>query len=279
MPSLLSQARQNRDLPRTFVTSMVAGRRSRRRFDEVEAYCMFIGYPRSGHSLVGSLLDAHPDVAISHELDALRYFHAGFSRDQVFALILANERWYGENGRHWGTYTYAVPNQWQGRFRRLRVIGDKKGGRSIRRIRDAPELFERVRTKVRVPLRLVHVTRNPYDNIATMFAKNRRTLSQTANHYLRLCETVGATRAKAADDEVVDIRHESVVTDPVTTLRRLCRFLGLEADDAYLADCASILFPSPRQTRQSAPWTPGLVDDVQGRIAGFDFLDGYSFER
>ncbi len=26
---------------------------------------MFIGYPRSGHSLVGSLLDAHPNIIVA----------------------------------------------------------------------------------------------------------------------------------------------------------------------------------------------------------------------
>jgi len=36
-------------------------RRYRRHFDAVRTFCLFIGYPRSGHSLVGSLLDAHPD--------------------------------------------------------------------------------------------------------------------------------------------------------------------------------------------------------------------------
>jgi phage terminase large subunit-like protein len=44
----------------------------RNRFHDVGVFCIFIGYPRSGHSLVGSLLNAHPEVIISHELDVLR---------------------------------------------------------------------------------------------------------------------------------------------------------------------------------------------------------------
>ena len=38
---------------------------------QVRSFCLFIGYPRSGHSLVGSLLDAHPDIAIAHEVNVL----------------------------------------------------------------------------------------------------------------------------------------------------------------------------------------------------------------
>ena len=57
-------------------------------YQDIEKYCMFIGYPRSGHSLVGSLLDAHPYMLIAHELDALRYIQVGFSKKQLYHLII-----------------------------------------------------------------------------------------------------------------------------------------------------------------------------------------------
>lgn len=279
MPPPQAYLQKNKDLPISFVRSWAAGRKLRDQFEEVETYCMFIGYPRSGHSLAGSLLDAHPQAVISHELDALRYFRTGFSRDQVFALILENERRYAAEGRRWGAYDYEVPHQWQGRFERLRVIGDKKGGRSTRRMMTSPRLAERVRRSVGVPVRYVHVTRNPYDNIATMLAKKREgaTLAATIEEYFMLCAGVAETKSAAGHEAVLDLRHESLIADPDATLGRLCSFLGLVADDAYRRDCASILFPAPRQTRGSAPWTPALIDEVDRRITGFDFLDGYCF--
>ena len=33
---------------------------------------MFIGYPRSSHSLVGAMLDAHPEIIIPHEYDVIQ---------------------------------------------------------------------------------------------------------------------------------------------------------------------------------------------------------------
>jgi hypothetical protein len=53
-------------------------------FDDVGTYCMFIGCPRSGHTLIGAILDAHPNVVIAHELDALKYIRYGFGRLQLF---------------------------------------------------------------------------------------------------------------------------------------------------------------------------------------------------
>ena len=40
--------------------------------DGIKTFVMFIGYPRSGHSIVGSLMDAHPHMVIANEFLLLR---------------------------------------------------------------------------------------------------------------------------------------------------------------------------------------------------------------
>ena len=47
--------------------------------DEVKAFCLFIGYPRSGHSLIGALLDAHESVAMAHELSSRAFARSSAS--------------------------------------------------------------------------------------------------------------------------------------------------------------------------------------------------------
>ena len=42
--------------------SMANAGRYRDALADLETYCLFIGYQRSGSSLIGSLLDAHPEV-------------------------------------------------------------------------------------------------------------------------------------------------------------------------------------------------------------------------
>jgi hypothetical protein len=61
-------------LAKVFPRSLYRGSRDRRMFEQIEA-CLFIGYPRSGHSLIGSLIDAHPHAALGHELDLLKYVY------------------------------------------------------------------------------------------------------------------------------------------------------------------------------------------------------------
>ena len=61
-----------------YLASYYKGRENREIFDNVQTYCMFIRYLRSGHSLIASLLDAHPNAIATHELDALKFVGARF---------------------------------------------------------------------------------------------------------------------------------------------------------------------------------------------------------
>jgi hypothetical protein len=249
-------------------------------FRRVDTYCMFLGYPRSGHSLVGSLLDAHPHAIIAHELHALRYVRYRFSRDQLFWLLLENSREFTQRGRVWTGYSYRVPGQWQGDFSELRVIGDKRGGTSVRELRRRPWLLQELRERVGLPLRFIHVVRNPYDNIATIHTSNAqgRPLEFAFRHYLGMARAVFELKRHLAKDELFDLRHEDLISDPVSRLEALCRFLGLDPERGYLRACANIVFGAPRRTRQNVAWTRDLLARAHGEFKGLPFLSGYSFE-
>ena len=99
---------------------------------------MFIGYPRSSHSLVGAILDAHPEIIIPHEYDVilnwekywsstgknkkLSKYHLFYdlhqlSREQAMFGIRSNYP-----NAEWGGYNYNVPGLWQGGYQtRLKV--------------------------------------------------------------------------------------------------------------------------------------------------------------
>lgn len=268
-----------RQVPWTYVSSAVLGYRQRSLFDGVHAYCTFIGHARSGTSLVSSLLTAHPEMVIGHEFDSLKHVRLRYSRDQIFHLILEKDRRFTSSGRRQVRigYEFAVPGAWQGSFKRLRVIGDKRGGASTRQFGDRPYLLDRLRQTVGVPVRLVLLTRNPFDNISTIARRSNRTLDAAADRYFQRCETVRQIRDSAGDD-VIHVRYESFLADAKGALTELCRFLGLEAPDDYLEACASIVWKSSRRTRDDAGWSPELSESVADRMKRYPFLDGYSFD-
>lgn len=264
-----------RDVPVAYVRSSYRARGRRPLFDGVERYCSFIGYPRSGHSLVGFLLDAHPDVLLAHELDAYRFLRAGFGRDQLFQLILDRAKEVDLGGRVQSGYQYDVPGQWQGRYRNLTVIGHKKGSQSTRQLDRNIDLLDHLRKTAGVPVRFLHVTRDPLDNISSIAAR-AETLEHAIAGYVDLCEMNERLLAALGPDEVLTLRHEDLVTDPRAVLIRLCEFMGLQVEEAWLEACAGVVFDAPHRTRTSQPWSPELIESVRAQMRRFDFLQSYA---
>jgi hypothetical protein len=279
-PKLARKLGRKLRLPAVYLRAWRAARAAGDSFADLERFCLFVGYPRSGHSLVGSLLDAHPEMIIAHELHVLRYLRYGFSREQIFALLLERSGVQAEAGRAATGYSYVVPNQWQGRFRRLRVIGDKRGGTSIRKLTSRPHLLPRLRARIGLPLCFVHVMRNPFDNVATIWRRSRsRDLASSIDHYFRMVAGVECLRAQLAPGDVLDVRHEDLLDAPSRELLRLCAFLGVEADGDWLRDCASIVWRSPKRTRDEIEWPDALRERVAKEAERVPCLAGYSFER
>ncbi len=185
-------------------------------FETVENYCMFIGHGRTGHSLVGSLLNGHPGMVISHELDALRLLDRArvpVTQNQLFAAILQRDAEFTELGREWTKYSYDIPDTDQGEFDRLRVIGDKKGGASTRRLGYSPELLGTLRETISVPLRVIHVVRNSFDTIASRRKMKEVWADYGIEKYFANADNVELVAEMLKDDELLRIHHEDLIAD------------------------------------------------------------------
>ena len=256
-------------------------------FADLEKYCLFIGYPYSGHSIIGAILSAHPEAVVSNELRDFRYLWEGAAREELFTAILERDRQWSEDGCiGGGGYSYAVPGQWQGRYSKLRVIGDKGGGRLSEVIaKKDPRLLEKMRSWVGLPLRLVHITRNPYDTIATMYARLgappghfERDLDGCIRRYLELAASVHQSTKDLPQDELLILRHEDFIARPRDCIGRLCRFIGLDYNEEYLNDCASIVYADTHKSRTQIHWPQRALADVKAGIGRYPReLGGYRF--
>lgn len=279
MKNLLHQLLRHRSsaYPWTFLESLIQGARTRATYDTVEKYVMFIGQPRSGTSLIGSLLNAHPDIWIAQELNALRYVARGYAREQLYWLLQMRDHEFDAGGRQWTGYDYTLPGQWQGKCRRLRVIGDKKAGLSTELLRQQPELLGRLEHLVHVPIRIFHLVRNPFNVIATIHRKRHRTsLPLAVTMYFRRCET-NWQLMRDPSLAIMTRRLEDLIAAPDAHLTEMCHFLGLDAPPDYLAACRAKLFDTPRQSQTEVQWPDALVQRVLEQMTEYPFLEGYQF--
>lgn len=107
----------------------------------VQKFAMFFGYQRSGHTLTGALMDAHPNMIIGQEFNVLHFLGShthgmellleGLCRNSIACADTARH----QTGSPWSChvantflgYSYRVPHGLQGVFTTdgVKVIGDK----------------------------------------------------------------------------------------------------------------------------------------------------------
>lgn len=271
------------NLLRRRVGCWCAGIRHPDRYRDVEAICLFVGHMKSGGTMLGALLDAHPHVAMSDELDVLEYMSIGFRIDEIFHLIERSARREAMKGRvtarRLTPYSFEVPGQWQGRTAGLRVMGDTKAGITTQRLGADPLALERLRqlsdgTRVR----LIHVVRNPFDPMSLMRIRGKRSFEGAVERYFENCRILDDIHRTTDPTDIEIVRYEDLVVDTPGTLDRVCDFLGVTPTADYIAACASII-GNPRHERTRVQWSDTEIAYVLDRMAEFDFLTGYTFDH
>lgn len=253
-------------------------------FQEVEKYCIFIGQTKSGSSMIGGLLDAHPNIIISDEANALQYVETGLKRDQLFHILLRNSKRELMKGRvtarRLTPYSFLVPDQWQGNYSKLIAIGDSTAAKTTQNLAANPELIRDLEVLMNgIQVKVIQVIRNPFDPISIMMIRGKRTFDNAMNHYFKDCKTLVDVRKELNTDNLYSIRYEDFVKSPAAELSNLCKFLGLVVTDEYLDGCTSILSETPDQSRHLVKWKQDWIENVHDKILQFDYLAGYTFSN
>jgi len=248
---------------------------------------MFVGHGRSGSTIVGALLNAHPNIVMSNELNILKHLETETSQREIFALIYHTAKRNAKRGSiGGGEYRYSVPNQWQGRHKDLLVIGDRKAGATANIIFKKPNILDRLDTAIHLDKKFIFVVRNPFDTISTTFHKTHRKPNEKPEEHLRReigyyfdrYSAVQILKNRFGSGAVKHVYHETFLSDPQQHLRELCGFLRLDYTIDYLVDSAAIVRNQPNKTRFSVDWTGDLIRLVRKRMADFPLLQSYSFE-
>ena len=283
---------------------------------DVETFVFFIGYPRSGHSIIASMIDAHPDAILAHEYNLFSKLATQLSTGNEYLLNKSNlfntlyQDSYKEAIVGWrsGKSSYDkkgyslklnTSESWQGRFRSLKVIGDKAGGCTSRVYRDQPELFQQIYHSlvdaIRIPVRVIHVIRNPYDMIATrllyrMSSTKREKAQFNSTNKLKNDKSVHQAfqalykEVKAVNDmikacklTVLEIHNVDFIHNPRKEMKSVCKFLGLSCSESYLEMCDEATFKHVSRTRDAVEWPTQIKGLVESRMLQFPFLQRYSF--
>ena len=241
--------------------------------ESVERVVCFVGWPRSGHTLVGATLDAHRDMVVAHELDILHHVQAGVSRSELYAMAILRSTEFTQLGHQWMGRDYTVPGGSQGATDRPRVIGDKKGGATARRLAKDPELLSRLESLVGVPVHVVTVVRDPIDAINSDLAHRvaggkRADRDAATERFFTNADAVSKLAEHHTPDRHSFVSYEDFVADPRREIAALCASLGVGTDDAYLDSCAGVVRPQVEPPSEPDEWSKAIRD----RASSYPFL-------
>ena len=247
---------------------------------QLERFCLFVGYPRSGHSLVGSLLDAHPDIAISHELHVLRYRPLRVHPRPAPGADPRERRSAPPPPAACRRAT-ATPSPGCGR-----AVSDTCGWRETNAA-EPPSA-----SSWREPERL-ETLRDASGRSAAPGPRGPQPLRQhrADGPGLPSPRAPGALRSLLPDGRrggriagaakrVHDVYHEAMIDSPREELAALCDFLGARRLRTTISMPArKIVWTRPQQTRREFEWPAGLREHIATRLGDYPFFARYSFEE
>lgn len=246
-------------------------------YHSLQCFALIVGNARTGSTLLGSIIDAHPRAVVANESAASASFWRDLDRGRILAEIMENSRRNAAAGRPSEGYHYRIDAvEATGD---LLVVGDKVWNPATLLLHGDHGLIPRLAAALGVPVRIIHAIRDPLDTIATMHARSGAPVPDRIRWYFMHCDAAQAIRNRMPPDAFLDTYHEDLLADPDAEIARLCRFLGLPPDVRHLAGVKRLLFAEPRRTRSSVEWSSADRAEIAARSQAFDFLARYTAER
>jgi hypothetical protein len=247
-------------------------------------YVFFLGVPRSGTTLIQRLANAHPELAVVHELHWLPRLwekRTGIAADGTvkpeFADVLLADRRFRklkvapdrvrELAAERPHYSRLISDLFDmhGAAQGKRLVGEKTPG-YVRRIATLHELWPRAR--------IVHVIRDGRDVALSLTSWHRgeRTLGGfptwsedrlvTAALFWEWTVRQGRDAVRLFGERYHELRYDALVADAESECRRLCDFLDIPYDAAMLRFHEGRTQDDPSLNAKDAwrPVTAGLRD-------------------
>jgi hypothetical protein len=240
----------------------------------VEQPVFLVGSVRSGSTLLRLMLDHHPHLAFFHEFPFAveRLSGPGWPAMDEYVEYLKGHRIFQESQLAIDTsLDYpALVNSF------LRQKRDRDGKQHVGAVVHTD--FDRL-LRIWPDARFIHLLRDGRD-----VARSRVALGWSGNLYTGVQSWIEAEqlwqtlRGTVPAERWTEVRYESLVTEPVPTLSRVCEFLGLSYDPAMLSYPKDTTYEPP-DTRLIGQWRTKLskrdVQLAESRIADMLVERGY----
>ncbi|XP_078359619.1 uncharacterized protein LOC144644078 isoform X2 [Oculina patagonica] len=282
----------------------------REEYQSVDTLLLFVGYSRSRHTLLASLLDGHPHMVVANENNLFARLKNGaeFERNKMFDMLVKDSERFLKGGKgmvmngtlenttHFGFW---MEGYWQGTFdKHIKVIGDKTAWATSAVFLNKPNdelknLVDNTEKKYRIKMKFIHIIRNPFDIVSTITLRNTKQqggrfedhtekvndpelLENSMDRFFRWAEGSAIAR-EVLGDKLLDVNGLELVQKPVETMATICQFIGITCSEDYLQACAKVVDPKLSITRHYVVWSKEQMNRMYSVIEQYPFLSHYTF--
>mmetsp|Transcript_33228 Transcript_33228/g.93160 ORF Transcript_33228/g.93160 Transcript_33228/m.93160 type:complete len:320 (+) Transcript_33228:72-1031(+) len=291
------------------IFSILAHSRGESTYRNVTRFLLFVGHARTGHTLVGSIIDSHPNAIVANEADVLgrvlkkpeaMVCGNGYTdcdqtdldkiRSFVTSVIVSNSKQNRNSGRFQTGYDYTIRVN---KSEIVLVLGDKKGGMTTSLLlKNNGSLFdERVSVLQRafgVPVVFFHVLRNPFDMIATQAFRNQfghkvhfdsfknvsfDRITKAVKQFVAGEEAIA--EMKKGKYEVIDFFYEDLLDHTQKELERYAEVLNLPFSKLWRTEVEKLVYPTSHATRDLMAWPRDVYEVLKAFCEHVPLLSRY----
>lgn len=206
----------------------------------IKKYIFTIGAPRSGTTLLGEILNSHPNILISNEVRVLNQI---FEKKYNFnkAIKISNINAYNEYLKI-KKKNITIQNKWKdldfNKFflkKNITISGDKKSGGNSILYKKFEFKFEKF-VKDNKNIYFLVIIRNPYDAAKSYLKSHRHETKNIRDAIKQIIErnSYAFKLKKKFSNRVKIIYYENFLSNPQKSMISICRFLKIKTSQKWL---------------------------------------------
>lgn len=238
---------------------------------DINNFLLFIGYPRSGHTIVANIVNTHKNILVSDEVGIMK--HNIIQKNKIIKSIIKRSK--EVDIRYTSVYKNVDYQKEEIKKEKIILIGDKHANKNtifinknFNKLISLQNIFD---------VKLLHIIRNPYDMITTNFLRRGKkwdnNLYNIIDHFDILFSTVQKIKKYY---NVIDIYLEDLIYYPINNICYLFEELKFPIEDnIFLNRLTGKLIEKPNESRHLIEWKEDQVKLVENMFNKYEFLNIY----
>jgi hypothetical protein len=255
-------------------------------FEDIEKICLFLGCNRSGSSLVRSILNAHPDVLISHETGRdscyIKMFNNQISKQEVLKNFYNNAINHSATSQRvyynfqtkemkTGVYDNTIKGHFQGKVDVLRVLGDKSGPWLCDMGYEFDKIHERLEDFFEKKVYYIHPIRHPFSNLLSIYGA-----SESYGNFFKWSDGTKKTLEYLPKERVFNVPLEHLVERRGDFVKEIFDFLEVKTDEKLTTDISKVIFKEVNNKKYKEILTEDQIKNFKDMIKKYEWYDIYN---